>query len=100
MPFFAAVLFMFFVCASATGHTLASDKADAYLRDALAREGVPGAAWAIIESGRVTRLGAMGVTGDGGQVTPDTPFRIGSLTKSFTALAIMRLVEDGRLSLD
>jgi CubicO group peptidase (beta-lactamase class C family) len=34
------------------------------------------------------------------QNTPDTKFRIGSLTKSFTAMAIMQLVEKGKLSLD
>lgn len=33
-------------------------------------------------------------------VTPDTAFRIASMTKSFTALAILRLRDEGKLSLD
>lgn len=33
-------------------------------------------------------------------VTPDTLFQIGSITKTFLATAVMRLVEQGRLSLD
>ncbi len=33
-------------------------------------------------------------------VTPDGVFRIGSITKMFTAVAILRLVEQGKLSLD
>ncbi|TLP37647.1 serine hydrolase domain-containing protein [Arcobacter arenosus] len=33
-------------------------------------------------------------------ITPDTLFYIGSLTKSFTALAIMQLVDDGKINLD
>src|SRR5205085_384182 len=33
-------------------------------------------------------------------VTPDTKFRIGSVSKQFTAAAILRLVEQGKLSLD
>ncbi len=33
-------------------------------------------------------------------VTPDTPFNIGSVSKSFTALAVMQLVEAGKVDLD
>lgn len=33
-------------------------------------------------------------------VTPDTVFRIGSLTKQFAAAAVLRLVEQGKLGLD
>ena len=36
----------------------------------------------------------------GEEPTPHTPFIIGSLTKSFTALAVMQLVEDGKVELD
>ena len=32
--------------------------------------------------------------------TPDTKFRIGSITKTFTAMLIMQLVEEGKLNLD
>ncbi|HEX9108690.1 MAG TPA: serine hydrolase domain-containing protein, partial [Longimicrobiales bacterium] len=37
---------------------------------------------------------------DGRPVTPRTPFILGSMTKSFTALAVMQLVEQGRVVLD
>ena len=33
-------------------------------------------------------------------VTPDTPFNTGSISKSFTALAVMQLVEAGKVDLD
>jgi CubicO group peptidase (beta-lactamase class C family) len=64
---------------------------------------VPGLALAIILDGQVSYARGFGVTSveDGGlPVTPETLFRIGSITKSMTATMIMRLVEAGRLDLD
>ena len=63
---------------------------------------VPGLAWAVVTSGEITAVGARGVVERGGdaQVTPDTPFLTGSISKSFTALAVMQLVEAGTVDLD
>lgn len=63
---------------------------------------VPGAAVAIVDGDETVfsaGFGAADVTSNT-PVTPDTLFGIGSVTKSFTALAIMQLVEDGDLSVD
>ena len=64
--------------------------------------GVPGVAYAVVADGTITSAGAHGVVemGDGREVTPDTPFLIGSISKSFTALAVMQLVEAGEIDLD
>ncbi len=63
---------------------------------------VPGLAYAVVEDGQITSAGARGVVRMGGDtaVTPDTPFVIGSVSKSFTALAVMQLVEEGQVDLD
>jgi len=41
-----------------------------------------------------------GDAGDGHAVTPETQFLVGSLSKSFTALAVLQLAEAGRIDLD
>jgi CubicO group peptidase (beta-lactamase class C family) len=63
--------------------------------------GVPGAALGIYRDGRrLTR--AFGITSVENPlpVTENTLFQIGSITKTFTATAAMRLVEKGKLKLD
>ncbi len=64
--------------------------------------GVPGLAYAVVADGEITSVGAHGVVKIGGdrEVTPDTPFLTGSISKSFTALAVMQLVEAGEVDLD
>ncbi len=61
--------------------------------------GVSGAAVALVSGGRVDARG-VGSAGGDRRVAPDTPFVIGSATKSFTALAVMQLVDAGRVDLD
>jgi CubicO group peptidase (beta-lactamase class C family) len=64
--------------------------------------GVPGLAYAVVADGEIVSAGARGVVelGDDEDVTTDTPFLVGSISKSFTALAVMQLVEAGQVDLD
>src|SRR5215216_6724672 len=63
--------------------------------------GVPGAALVIVQGNQIVHLKAFGIAdADGRPVTPQTPFFTGSTGKSFTALAIMQLVEAGKIKLD
>jgi len=66
-----------------------------------ARWNVPGITAAVLLDGERTTAAA-GVTNleQPVPVTPDTRFQVGSITKVFTATAIMALVERGRLDLD
>ncbi len=55
----------------------------------------------VVRDGTIIDTHVYGVADDRGRpITSSTPFLIGSLTKSITALAVMQLVEAGRLSLD
>lgn len=73
-----------------------------FVDTAMPASGVPGVAYAVTSDGEITAAGARGVvtTGSDTPVTPDTPFVIGSISKSFTALSVMQLVEKGKVELD
>jgi CubicO group peptidase (beta-lactamase class C family) len=75
---------------------------DRLVREFTTRENIPGAAWGIILDGRLVHVGTTGVRElvTRSPVTADTVFRIASMTKSFTAMAILKLRDEGRLSLD
>lgn len=75
---------------------------DRLMRDFAARSHVPGIAWGIIVDGQVVHLGTNGLreVATRAPVESSTVFRIASMTKSFTALAILQLRDAGRLSLD
>ena len=74
---------------------------DAYFERQLQRLHIPGAALAVVEGDQIVHMRGFGRARPGGDApTPQTPFFIGSLTKSFTALAIMQLVEAGKIELD
>ncbi len=68
----------------------------------LSASGAPGVAYAVVTDGEIAYVGAQGVAevGSSREVTPDTPFVTGSISKSFTALAVMQLVEAGKVDLD
>jgi CubicO group peptidase (beta-lactamase class C family) len=64
------------------------------------RAGYPGIAVAITKGGQVLHTAGYGRDSTGAAVTATTPMPVASLSKSVTALAVMRLVEDGRVELD
>ena len=74
---------------------------DAYITEQTNDLGIPGMALGIVQGDQVVHMQGFGVADSSGRaVTPQTPFYIGSVTKSFTALAVMQLVEEGKIDLD
>ena len=63
---------------------------------------IPGAAVAVVRDGRLIYARGFGVADreSGAPVQPDSLFRIASLSKPITAVAVLKLVQDGRLELD
>lgn len=73
----------------------------AHVEQQIRRLNIPGVSLAIVEGDQIVHLRGFGRARPGGESpSPQTPFFIGSLTKSFTALAVMQLVEAGKVELD
>lgn len=80
----------------------AADPVDDLVRGYMDASHIPGAAVAVIKDGRVAKLagyGSANLEWDA-PVTPDTPFQTASASKVFAGVVLMRLVEQGALSLD
>lgn len=79
----------------------ASGDFDAYLRRCAAAH-VCNGAYLVARNGEPIYAGAVGDAGDGAQtpLTTHSAFDIGSISKQFTAIAVLKLVAEGRLSLE
>jgi len=74
---------------------------DMYIRRQMKDARIPGLALGIVHDGHPVHLRGFGRADDSGRAfTPQTPFFIGSNSKSFTALAVMQLAEAGKVDLD
>jgi CubicO group peptidase (beta-lactamase class C family) len=103
---FAVVIILAFITLSTNAQTQLSadltDKIDKVATDTLAKTGVPSASVAIVKDGQVVYVKAYGDA----RLDPKTPatpgmrYSIGSISKQFTAAAILLLQEQGKLSLD
>ncbi|WP_432747223.1 beta-lactamase family protein [Streptomyces sp. JH002] len=73
---------------------------DSYLHGYLDRTGLPGATVAVTREGEVVHTAGYGRSAAGEDLTAHTPMPIASLSKSMTAMAVLRLVEEGEVALD
>ena len=76
------------------------ERIDAFVAREVIDSGLPGVAIAVLRDGHAPYVRGFGHDGKGRAITGDTPFPIGSLTKSFTALLIRQEIEAGRLDAD
>jgi D-alanyl-D-alanine carboxypeptidase len=101
-----ATLILACSCARANAQTQLpvemQQKIDKVATDALAKTGVPSASVAVVKDGQIAYLHAYG----NARLDPETPakpemrYSIGSVSKQFTAAAILLLQEQGKLSLE
>src|SRR5438552_26733 len=74
---------------------------DAYVSAQMQANHIPGVALGLVHNDQIVHLRGFGSADQSGRaVTPQTPFTLASVSKSFTALAVMQLVEAGKVKLD
>ena len=75
---------------------------DAHFRRFQETAHIPGLAYGIVRDGKLVHVSAMGIQDleTKRPVDAQTLFRIASMSKAFTALAILKLRDDGKLTLD
>jgi len=78
------------------------ESVDQYVKTGMLERHIPGMGLAVIRNGRIDKIGAHGYAdlSFDVKVRPTTLFSVASITKSFTAVAVMMLVEAGKLRLD
>jgi CubicO group peptidase (beta-lactamase class C family) len=89
-------------CLCSNAGSASSDGLDSYIQHEMEVQKNPGVAFVVIDHGKIVEERAYGLE----NLETDTPlrtngiFEIASVTKPFTATAIMMLVEDGKIHLD
>ena len=101
----AGIVFTMVAASAATASAQdspATGRLDASLRGAVERNDVPGVVALVTSRERVLYRGAFGVAdvATGRPLAADALFRIASMTKPVTSVALMQLVEQGRIGLD
>lgn len=95
-----AIVWIFGADARPVAAEFDSHQVSSFVTEAFNADRVPGGAVAVVREGNVVFLKGFGHDADGRPVTEETGFRLGSMSKAFAALAVMRKVEQGTLSLD
>jgi len=79
-----------------------ADATDDFVLAQMKRQNIPGLSLAIVKDGKVVKAAGYGVADrrTKAPATPETVYKIASVSKQFIATGIMLLVQDGRLRLD
>src|SRR5262245_66148599 len=103
-----AVIFCAELCSSlfaqnilaATRYSTVAEKISSFIRDQMAEKQIPAISIALVDDQEIVWSAGFGNARTNIPATADTIYRVGSVSKLFTDLAIMKLVERGALDLD
>lgn len=89
----------FFVSAQAA-QPFKTEDVDQFINNYLERNGLPGASIVVVKDGKLVYEKGYGRDSEGKPITEKSLMRIGSASKSFTAFAVLQLVDEGKIQLD
>ena len=97
------VLFLLLAASvAAVGQIGVEPSVDAFIKAEMERQQIPGVSLAVVKDGKPLIIKGYGLANveHNVPVKPETVFQSGSVGKQFTAMAVMMLVEDGKIRLD
>lgn len=88
--------------ALAPGLVAQTDKTDRFIRSEMERQNIPGLSLAILKDGEIVKVAGYGVSdrARGTPATPETVYKIASVSKTFISAGVLVLVQDGQLALE
>ncbi|MEH7436676.1 serine hydrolase domain-containing protein [Neobacillus drentensis] len=95
--------FWFSIIPVVTGQAAVNDEVDKmkqidqYVRTEMKVAHIPGLSLGVVKGDQIVHLKSFG---EKGTISPQTPFILGSSSKAFTAMAVMKLVEEGKVVLE
>jgi len=91
-----------FACLLATSQAIPADNVDRYIESQMHRHHIPGISLAIIDGGQIVKSKCYGFADRERKipVTSNTLFQCASISKALVAVAALKLVEEGQLTLD
>lgn len=94
-----AIFVLSCLCATSAAQ---ADPADDFIKERLAEFQLPGLSLAVVKDGQIIKAAGYGFAERDGKVpaTPETVYKIGSVSKQFMATGIMLLAQEKRLRLD
>ncbi|HLK61479.1 MAG TPA: serine hydrolase domain-containing protein, partial [Chthonomonadaceae bacterium] len=97
-PLFLAMS-LILLCWTLAAH---ADRVDDVVKAQMQKRHIPGLSVAVVRDGKPVLMRGYGLADVERNVraSPDTVYELGSITKQFTAMAILMLVEEGKLGLD
>jgi D-alanyl-D-alanine carboxypeptidase len=95
-------IFSLLLVSSAPAVAARADEVDRYIEAQIKSLRIPGASVAVVRGGRIVKSKGYGFADlqSNSPAAPQTVYEIGSMTKQFTAAAVMMLAEEGKISLD
>ena len=102
IPFATLVLLLASAVAQPYQAVRQADPVDAFIKAEMKRQNIPGLSLAVVKDGKIIKAEGYGLANKKRQITatPDTVYKIASVSKQFIATGIMLLVQEGRLGLD
>ena len=94
--------FLLILLALSPPSSVRADDVDAYVKLRMDKEHIPGLSLAVVKDGKVVKLKGYGTSNLelNAPAIPDTVYEIGSISKQFTAAAVLILVQENKIGLD